>query len=209
MQRTLACLAGSTAVALFAFTGVANASTVTLGVTTPPTGSTLFQCFASPGFVTPDVVIQLTQDPTTPYFVPAGGGMITSWSTNTIGDTAGARLTFVVLSPKGHKAAPTTTYSVVGADTETLPNPLPVSGVASFDLSTPIAAKGGDTLGLYDGSDSQTCYFAQGSTPAGDSVAPLLDSTAPAAGQTLSTDPVGPTHGGYTLDVGATLVTKH
>jgi hypothetical protein len=208
MRRTLAYLAGSTAVALFASTGVANASTVTLGVTTPPTGSTPLQCSTGNlGF--PDVLMAFTQDPTTPYFVPAGGGMITSWSTNTTGDTAGATLTFVVTEsvmsrpPSFHAK-----YRVVGADTETLPNPLPGSGVATFDLSTPIAVKGGDTIGI-DVPAGQTCVFVQGSTPAGDSYLPLLDSIVPASGQRLSPDFSGPSRPGNAVDVGATLVTAH
>jgi hypothetical protein len=150
-----------------------------------------------------------TQDPTTPYFVPAGGGMITGWSTNTTGDTAGATITFVVTQSVSSRAPSFhARYRVVGADTETLPNPLPANGVATFDLSTPIAVKGGDTIGI-DVPAGQTCIFATGSTPAGDSFLPLLDSVTPASGQRLQADFSGPSRLGDAVDVGATLVTAH
>ncbi len=49
--------------------------------------------------------------PEHPYTVPAGGGVITQWQTNTTGDAAGATLTLVVLRPGASGTA-----TVVGTD---------------------------------------------------------------------------------------------
>jgi hypothetical protein len=80
--------------------------------------------------------------------------------------------------------------------------------VASFSLTHPIAAREGDTLGLYNNSGSATCYFHGGSTPVAATLTALTEPTAPAAGQTLS-PPFGNSPGGYTMDVAATLEVVH
>jgi Domain of unknown function DUF11/PASTA domain len=169
---------------------------VTLGSSAMPAGSTPNPC--GPGVV----LGQATSDPSTPYAAPAGGGAITSWSTNTSGSTAGASVTFLVLRPAGSG-----NYTVVGVDTETLPTPLPASGVASFPLAQPIAAREGDTLGLYTNSSAATCFFHGGATPVAATLTALAEPAAPAAGQTLS-PAIGNSPAGYTMDVAATLETE-
>lgn len=185
-RRLLVVLAA--ALGLLVFTSAAGATQ--LGITAQPSGSTPASC--------PGVVIgQLTQDSTTPYFGPAGGGLITQWQTNTAGDTAGTSITLVVLQP-----TTASNYKVVGLSTETLPTPLPSSGVASFTLSTPLVFAAGDTLALYSTS-SYICYFRGGSTPTGDSLfatglgAPTVGGTVTISGSTSGS--------GYTLNLGATF----
>lgn len=192
MCGRLACLMGLTVVLALAFAGVASAD-MTLGLTAPPSGSGTGGCVGSS---VPDLVLQLTQDPSTPYVVPAGGGQITSWSTDTAGDTVGDPLTFAVVRPNSGG-----TYTVVGADTETISTS---SGVATFPLSTPISVTGGETLALY--SSTQSCFWGGGTTPSGDTLEVLQDATTPAAGQTLSESGGGASPPGYTLDVAANLV---
>jgi Domain of unknown function DUF11/PASTA domain len=191
MRKLGTCLIG-TAVTLLAFCGVAGATT--LGTTTQPSGSTASKCFA--------VIGQLTSDPSTPYQVPAPGGQITQWSTNTSGDTAGAPLVMAVLRPTGG-----TNVSVVGSDPEVLPTPLPPSNVATFTLAHPITANPGDTLALYSQalSSGPTCYWSGGTTPTGDGLFAASDASVPFAGQSLNygTDVSG---GGFTLDLSANLV---
>jgi hypothetical protein len=91
----------------------AASADVTLGTTTQPAGSSPDTCFNS-------VIGQLTSDASTPYMVPAGGGEITAWQTNTTQAIAGEPLTFVVL-----KLLAGLTYSVVATDAENLPNRFP------------------------------------------------------------------------------------
>jgi hypothetical protein len=114
-------------------------------------------------------------------------------------------LTLLVL-----RAASGGDYTVVGADAETLPSPLPTGGVATFALSTPIPVAAGDQLAL-DSTDETSpaapvCYFSGGSAPA-DMLTALMATTPPMSGQTLSLDTaVGQSPGGFALDVAATLV---
>ena len=191
MRRKLTCLSGLTVVVAFAFTGVASAD-VTLGSTT--LGSTSSGC--TPGAV----VAEATSDPSTPYAVPAPGGLITQWQTNTTGATASAPVTLVVLSPAGGGF-----YTVVGVDSETLPSSLPASHLASFTLATPIRVTGGETLGLYASGSGAVCYSSFGSTPTGDTLTALGEGSPAATGQTLSTV-VASSAPGFTMNVAATLV---
>jgi hypothetical protein len=116
------------------FLATASASSaLTLGNTTRPIPSNTSPC--APGHL----FWQSTTDASYNYAVPAGGGTVTSWSINTAGDVPGVSVTFVVVRP----GSPNT---VVGTDTETLPNPLPA--VATFTLAHPITVAPGDTLGL-------------------------------------------------------------
>jgi uncharacterized repeat protein (TIGR01451 family) len=178
--------------ALGPLTFAAAASASTLGITSQPSGS-------SPNACGGPVIAQNTDDSTTPYHVPASGGRITQWQTVTTGETPGAPLTFAVL-----RAAGGGNYTVVGADSETVPNPLPSGGVATYPLSTPIQVQAGDTLALYSSSTGVNCYFNGGSTPPGDTLIALTDSSPPpSAGQTLTL--LGPSPAGYTMNVAATL----
>ena len=178
----------------------AASADATLGTTTQPANSIADPCFGLA------VVGQLVSDPTTPYVVPAGGGEISGWQTNTTNDVPGTPLTLVVLKPLADN-----TYSVVGADNESIPTPLPANNIASFTLATPITVTGGETLGLYSAAPSEpTCFWSGGSTPAGDGLIALGTGTSPAAGQTLSEIQNGnPTSGPeYTLNLVATLVRR-
>lgn len=89
---------------------------------------------------------------------------------NVTGDTPGASVTFAVARPISGGD-----YTVVGTDNETIPNPLPASGVASFTLTNPIAVQAGDTLALYSSSSGVGCYFFGGSTPASDNLVSIPD----------------------------------
>jgi Domain of unknown function DUF11 len=176
----------------FGVAAAASADT-TLGLTTQASGAVAGTCASAPD----PTLVQSAQDPTTPYFAPTDG-FITQWQTNTTGDTPGATITFAVV-----RAASAGGYTVVGANTETIPSPLPVSGVATFTLATPIAVHAGDTLALYSSSAGVHCYSYGGTTPTGDNVVALQDAAPPpAAGQALTT-PVPCTF--CTLDVAASF----
>jgi hypothetical protein len=175
--------------------GAAQAD-VTLGSAAMPSGATPHTC--PTGFV----VVQASSDPATPYAVPsvpAEPGLLTSWQTNTTGATPGAPITLVVLKPTS-----STTYSVVGADAEALPNPLPASNVATFTPATPLAVTSGDALGVYNAASGAVCYWSGGTTPSADTLAGLPEPATPAAGQTLTVSG-GTSPAGYTLNVAATV----
>lgn len=198
MHARLVGLAGSAVVLGFVFTGVACADT-TLGSTTPPSGSTTHECTTPAPYPT---LVQSAQDASTPFFAPTGGA-ITQWQMNVTGDTAGAPITFAAV-----RATAGGDYTVVGADNETVPSPLPASGVATFVLSSPIVVDTGDTLALYSSSNGVGCYFSGGSTPASDNIASVDDAVPPpSAGQTLTSPETCGEMGGCTLNVAATLVT--
>jgi hypothetical protein len=59
---------------------------------------------------------------------------------------------------------------VVGFDSETLPTPLPASGVATFNLAAPIAVSGGELLGLDVSAGTVACYFSGGTIPPADAI---------------------------------------
>jgi hypothetical protein len=114
-----------------------------------------------------------TNSTTALYTVPAGGGLITSWSTSF--GPSGAPVEFIV--------AEAGTLRVVGVDQETLPSPIPPGNVSTFNLSHPIVAVAGDQLGLfYSGSSNTRCF--QMSPAATDSVA--AGTNTPAVGGTLT-----------------------
>jgi hypothetical protein len=191
MKKRVSTLTGLVVVLALAFAGTASAAT-TLGTTTQPTGSDANGCGED------GVINQLTSDPGTPYGVP-GTGTITQWQINTTGDTPGTPVTFVVLRGAGFAG-----YTAVGVDTRNIPTPLPVGGVATYALASPIAVQAGDTFGLYTGSNIDViCYWDDGDTPAGDSLAELETATAPTLGQPL---PIGDVSGGgYTMNLAATF----
>ena len=210
MCRRVSWLLGMTAVLVFALGGVASAD-VTLGSTTEPSGAEADQCFAG-GSGSADIFAQITDDPSTPYTVPSGGGEITSWSTAIADDIASTPLTLVAVRPEGGSQ-----YAIVGADAETLPNPLPAGGVATFTLAQhPIVVRDGDVLGLYSsdiGFDAPICSWYGNNDPASvpfdDSGITLADPTFPAAGQSVQSDAtVGASGTGTMLDVAATVVQR-
>jgi hypothetical protein len=178
----------------FAFAFATSARAETLGSSTQPAN-------ALPGLCDSNFVyVQETSDPSVPYQVLGDGDRITGWQTDTDlpGTNAGAAVTFLVLRPTGPGS-----YDLVGHDTETLPDPLPASGVASFDLVNPIVAAGGDKLALYS-ADHAVCFFGFGATPAGARVSGL---TAPAtftSGEPLSQS-MGGSPGGLELNLSATV----
>jgi hypothetical protein len=136
------------------------ASALTLGVTSPPAGGTALVC---PGGT---VYWQSATDLNYVYSVPYAG-TITSWSTYAEMDVPGSTVAMVILRPAG------SAYTVVAADAETIPSAVPVSGVATFNLSQPIAVATGEVLGL----SSQTAYGCD-ITPASSAE---VTSTAPAS----------------------------
>src|SRR5437588_633348 len=73
---------GAALMVFFALSSTAGAQ-VTLGTTTQPAGSTPGACFS--GATANHVFIQATDDPSVSFTVPAGGGALTTWSTNTTG----------------------------------------------------------------------------------------------------------------------------
>jgi hypothetical protein len=172
----------------------ASASASTLGITSQPSSSSPGACNSSVAFG------QAAQDPSTPYFVPAGGGMITQWEhVVAAGDTAGAPLEFVVLRPAAAE------FTVVGTDTEALPTPLPAAGsLVTFTLATPISVQAGDTLGLYSSSTGAECYFDGSSVPGGDDITALgFTPTPPTTGETSTFSSPAPF--ASVIDVAATL----
>ena len=160
----------------------------TLGSTAQPSGSTLGTCAGS-------AIAQVSSDPSTPYTVPSSG-TIAAWQVNTFAATPGAPVTLVVLRPVGGPS-----YSVVGADTHAVPNPLP--GIASFTVPSPIAVTSGELLALYSPGTGVVCFFHHGSTPAADALFATAAIGAPAAGQTLVANETS--GAGFTLNLAATL----
>jgi hypothetical protein len=190
MRRIFLMVSGLTLAFAIAIAGTASGDTM-LGSTSQPSGSTLHGCGTN------EVVNQVTSDPSTPYSVP-GSGTITQWQTFAAPDTPGAPVMLVVLRPVG------ASFSVVGADAQTIPNPAPA--VASYTLATPIQVSGGETLGLYtNSSGSVGCYFSGGSTPAADTLAGLGAPSQPAPGQTLNRV-ISDSPGGYTMNLAANFV---
>jgi Domain of unknown function DUF11 len=183
----------SLAVALGLAVPPAVGAVTTIGTTTQPSGSSPDGCGSG------SVIAQFTSDPSTPYAVPSGGGLITNWSINTEGDTPGLGVTLVVLRPNGNDS-----FAVVGADSETIPSPLPSDNIATYALSAPISVAEGDTLGLWTNTDSGvTCYWDGGSTPAGDALIGFDASTSPSSGQVFGS--FGTSGPGFTMNVSATL----
>jgi hypothetical protein len=109
-------------------------------------------------------------------------------------------MTFLVLGPAG------VGYTVVGSDTETLPNPLPSSNTASFTLSKPMQVAAGDTLALYSPT-TDVCQFGAASVPISDTVFGSTTAVLPPPDGTALTVNGG-TSSGEELDVAATLSTS-
>jgi uncharacterized repeat protein (TIGR01451 family) len=170
---------------------VSSASGLTLGTTTIPSGAAPSGCSAGSFFT------ERATDASYQYTVPAGGGAITSWSANTVSATPGTSLTLLVLRPGSGE------YTVVGFDTETLPNPLPGSGVATFNLASPIAVSGGEVIGLYGSASTVACYFSGGTIPPAEEIAAGAPVGSPSVGAAYKATANAP---GYLVNVSANLV---
>jgi hypothetical protein len=142
------------------------ASALTLGVTTRPAGGTDLTCPEG------TVYWESATDLNYVYSVPSAG-TITSWSTFTASDLPGSTVTMVVLKPAG------SAYTVVAADSETIPSAVSASGVTTFALSQPIAVAPAEVLGL-----SSQAVYGCGFTPASSAevTSAALASTPPSAG---------------------------
>lgn len=174
--------------------GTASADT-TLGSTTEPAGVTAAPCQSN------IVVGQFTDNPTHPFFVP-GPGTITQWQINTAGSAGGQPVTLVVLRPAAGGS-----FTVVGADSRTLPSPLPSGGVATFQLTTPIAVMANDTFGLWSSAPAARCYWSGGAIPAASTLVALTEASPPAPNQTLpqrSFSAISPPS--FTMDLAANFV---
>ena len=158
-------------------TPAAAGAAVTLGTTTQPSGSAPVACSMG------TIGAELTSDPGTLYTVPAPGGALTEWQTNTAGDAAGEPLELVVLGATGNGG-----YTVVAIDAEVVPSPLPASGIATFTPPTPLTVGTGDVLGLYQfGSGNQNCgWSGGGSIPAGDGLGAFKPASPPSPGASVS-----------------------
>jgi uncharacterized repeat protein (TIGR01451 family) len=169
-------------VAALVVPAAASADT-TIGNVTAPAGSTAGICPASPG----QIVISLgsISSPLNPqYTVPSGPPQdVTSWQVNAGGGTPGAQVTLVVLNINFTSS----TITVVGTDTETLPASLPADKIATFTPSSPIQVKAGDSIGVYiNGATGITCDWSGGSVSSGDGVEGWAVASPPTAGQTVS-----------------------
>ncbi|HEY5316630.1 MAG TPA: PASTA domain-containing protein [Solirubrobacteraceae bacterium] len=135
---------------------VAPANALTLGTTTAPSNdATATQCLAPPSET--EDAIQLSTDANYDDVVPAGGGVITSWSFNATGATAGTPYGLVVARPSAGS------YQVVGGDVESVPASSPA--VATFTLASPIVVQAGDLLGaVIEPTNTAYCYWTEGSS---------------------------------------------
>ncbi len=131
------------------------ASAITLG--SVDTTSAPPACLAGP---TSAFFVQ-TGTASIPYTVPAGGGIITSWSTSF--GPAGAPVTLLVTGPGSSSSPPS--FPIADFDAETFPSPVPVGNVATFTLSHPMFVQAGDLIGLYyTGSSGTACLYASTSS---------------------------------------------
>jgi hypothetical protein len=186
-MRRPSALLGFTLLAALALSAPARAD-VTLGSTVVPSE-------AAPGPCPSDMVIgQATENPATPYKVPATG-RITGWQINTAFADAGAPVALVVMRDGGGGS------TVAGVSPQTLPAPLPP--VATFSVSPPIAVAAGDTLGLFTDGAEVVCYWIEGSVPEESTLFARNAPAFPAAGQFLSPFSSN-SPGGYTMNVAAT-----
>jgi hypothetical protein len=183
MQR-LAVAGVAATVALFTLTGVAGASTFTLGSTTQPAGSTPSACIQTG-------IFGQSAGPSALWTLPAGG-QITQWQTDTDGETPGAAVELVALAPEAGL------YRVEAVDNETVPSP--AGGVATFTPASPLMVSDGDILGIAGGSGA-TCYWTSGSTPLTDAT-DIFGTLALNPGVVLDSGGRGP----FATDIAATLV---
>jgi hypothetical protein len=163
MQRFVVTAVAAAAV-LAMLAGPASGSTFTLGSAAVPSGSPGHQVCSQFALVG-----QTGADPSKLAAMPAGG-QITQWQTNTSMDAAAAAgepVSLVALAP-----VTGTAYRIDAVDNETLPNPLPAGGVATFTPASPMRTSEGDILAISGGAD-HVCFWSGGSTVA-DSVAAFI-----------------------------------
>jgi hypothetical protein len=134
--------------ALLMLTGVAAASTFTIGSDAQPSGSNPTACVQT-GFYAQSA------GPAGTYVLPAGG-QITQWQTDTDGDTAGTAISLVALTPEAGL------YRVEAVDNEKVPSP--AGGVATFAPASPMMVSAGDIIGI-GGVSGANCIWTGGSTP--------------------------------------------
>ncbi len=142
MRRHSVVVVTAAAVAMLAMQGAAAAAPVTIGQLAP--GVAVTNCGTSPFDL-----VQPTVTSGNSYVVPAGGVVVTAWSTN-VPAGAGQMLEMKVFRPAGG-----TSYTVVGHDG---PRALTPGGVNTF--STRIFVQAGDVLGdTIAGTASNACDF--------------------------------------------------
>jgi hypothetical protein len=155
-MHRLAVIGVTATAALSVLTGVAGASTFTVGsATAPASGTATADACTAAGLAT-----QTANQSGTVFALPAGG-QITQWQTNTSGastNAAGEAANLAALAP-----LPGGAFRVDAVDHETLPNPLPPSGVATFIPATPMMVPSGDVLGISGGADT-TCAWIGGAS---------------------------------------------
>ena len=103
----------------------------------------------------PSTYLQVSTGQAPSYTVPAGGGVITSWST--FAPLGGAVVKLGVFRPAG---PPQDTYTTVGASP---PQTLVAGSLNSFATSIPVQA--GDTLGLLIVSGGHNCVIIDTGSP--------------------------------------------
>ena len=190
MPRICRSLLVMSATLLATFAASASAGATTLGNTTPPAGSSPFDCTGVPE--TEDL-FQTATDSSYDYVVPAGGGTITSWSFNTVGAAPGTPYGLVVASPS---------FTVIGSDVETVPTSAP--SIQTYTLSTPIQVQAGDLIGnVIEPTANATCYWHLGAVTPSDTVE--LTSGSPTAGTVLT--PVI-TAAGFVTNISVNLATS-
>jgi Domain of unknown function DUF11/PASTA domain len=156
VSRVRRCIVWSLLATVATLTTSASAQALTLGSTTVPVGATGETCTGSVLNI-----LQTSVDASYLYAVPAGGGIITSWSFNTSGATAGTPYTLIVAQPSGSG------YTVVGTDTEVVPASAPA--VQTYSLAKPISVSAGDLIGVgVSASSDVVCYWRGGSLTSSD-----------------------------------------
>lgn len=145
--RWLASLVAA-AVASFAF--AANAQALTVGEVTGVEPITFCES------VPKTVFLVQTASSGASFTVPSTG-IVTHWSTSF--GKSGSPVSMIVLRPEGSKS-----FKLVGADSETLPTPIPSSHVSSFSVAAPFLVQAGDVIGLQVPAKSgAACVYATGS----------------------------------------------
>jgi hypothetical protein len=133
-----------------------------------------------------DSVQLSSSDPTISYVVPAGGGSITSWNSQSLGFTG------LVGLQVWRTTATAGTYQLVGA------SPLVVPTGTAITLATPIPVLAGDMLGMH----------IEGTVACGTGTSSGLDSWAYAFGPTpqpLGTEAFNPPSNAFRINMSATV----
>jgi hypothetical protein len=187
MQR-LALAGLAVLAALLLLADVAGASTFAVGSIAIPSGSPTPQACNPAGVFSQSIGV-----PTAAPSAIAAGGQLTQWQMGTAIDPAGAAggaVALVALTPE------VGFYRIDAVDHETIPNPLPAGGVATFTPASPMMVSAGDVLGLEGDATVDCAWAALGYT--GEII--LADPTTPG-------DVVDPlTTGPLAVDVAATIV---